>query len=276
MVSGACGIATSNTAALAEVTPPLITTQPVSQSVCPGNTATFSVVATGTSLSYQWYNSGGSIGGATSSSYTTVAAGSYYCLVGGSCGAAASNTAALTVNTLPSITAQPSNQTVSAGAPAALTVTATGTSPLSYQWQYDGANINGATSASLSISSASICEIGSYDCVVTNGCGSVTSDLAALNISGTAVTTVAAAKALSDGTVASLSGPAVTRSFTDFFYLEDADRSNAIKVNVCSGSSAAQGTAPTVVGTLDQGGQRVIDPAMILGSVPAFVPALSG
>ena len=91
------------------------------------------------------------------------------------------------------------------------------------------------------------------------------------------MTTVAAAKALSDGTVASLSGPAVTRSFSNFFYLEDADRSNAIRVNVCGGSSAAQGTAPSVVGTLaTEGGQRVIDPAMILGSVPAVCPGAIG
>ncbi len=52
-----------------------------SATVCSGNAATFTVVATGPGLSYQWYNSGGPISGATSASYTTGVAGSYYCVV---------------------------------------------------------------------------------------------------------------------------------------------------------------------------------------------------
>src|SRR5271168_5514763 len=55
-------------------TTPTITTQPQSQSVMVGSTATFSVVATGTApLSYQWSENGTAIGGATNSSYTTPA-----------------------------------------------------------------------------------------------------------------------------------------------------------------------------------------------------------
>jgi hypothetical protein len=55
-------------------TPPSITTQPASQTVTVGQTATFSVVATGTApLSYQWRKNGANISGATSSSYTTPA-----------------------------------------------------------------------------------------------------------------------------------------------------------------------------------------------------------
>ena len=75
-----------------------ITTQPSTsaQSVCLGGSVTaLSVVAAGSSLTYQWYsntsqtNSGGTlITGATSSSYTPTAFGTplyYYCTVGGSC-----------------------------------------------------------------------------------------------------------------------------------------------------------------------------------------------
>lgn len=51
---------------------PVILTQPANQSVMAGQTATFSVVAGGTSpLSYQWYRNGNAISGATSASYTT-------------------------------------------------------------------------------------------------------------------------------------------------------------------------------------------------------------
>src|SRR6267143_191672 len=53
---------------------PTLTTQPVSQMVTAGQTATFAVAATGTApLSYQWRKSGTAIAGATSSSYTTPA-----------------------------------------------------------------------------------------------------------------------------------------------------------------------------------------------------------
>ena len=55
-----------------DATPPLITTQPASQSVIVGQSATFSVVATGTSpLSYQWQQNGVVITGATAPIYTT-------------------------------------------------------------------------------------------------------------------------------------------------------------------------------------------------------------
>ena len=55
-------------------TAPAITTQPGSQSVTVGQTATFSVIGSGTApLSYQWQTNGTAITGATASSYTTAA-----------------------------------------------------------------------------------------------------------------------------------------------------------------------------------------------------------
>jgi hypothetical protein len=52
--------------------PPTITTQPQSQTVAQGQSATFSVAATGTpTLNYQWMENGMAISGATSASYTT-------------------------------------------------------------------------------------------------------------------------------------------------------------------------------------------------------------
>src|SRR5450759_4701550 len=49
---------------------------------------------------------------------------------------------------VPSITTQPTSQTVTAGQTATFSVTASGTAPLSYQWQKNGTAISGATSAS--------------------------------------------------------------------------------------------------------------------------------
>src|SRR5580704_18027988 len=50
--------------------------------------------------------------------------------------------------TAPAITTQPVSQTVSTGQIASFSVIATGTAPLSYQWQRNGVNIAGATSSS--------------------------------------------------------------------------------------------------------------------------------
>jgi hypothetical protein len=85
---------------------PVITTQPQSQTVMSGRTATLTVVAAGASpLGYQWYqgasgDTSNPIGGATLSSYTTpalVAPASYWVRVSNGVGMADSNTAALTI-----------------------------------------------------------------------------------------------------------------------------------------------------------------------------------
>ena len=144
----------------AAATPPSIATQPVDTSVVVGQTATFSVVATGTApFTYQWRRNGSAIAGATAASYTTPAASAadnnaLFSVVvsNGTAPAATSANAKLTVGqpTAPSITAQPANASVNVGATATFSVTATGTAPLAYQWRKNGVAIVGATSASYS------------------------------------------------------------------------------------------------------------------------------
>jgi len=86
-------------------TAPYITTQPVNQTVTAGQTATFTVAASGTApLTYQWRKNGANIAGATASSYTTPATNTadsgetFDVVVSNSAGSATSNTATLTVN----------------------------------------------------------------------------------------------------------------------------------------------------------------------------------
>jgi glucose/arabinose dehydrogenase len=86
-------------------------------------------------------------------------------------------------NQAPSITTQPSNQTVTEGQSATFSVTASGTAPLSYQWQRNGANIAGATSSSYTLQSATLADNGArFRVVVTNSSGSVMSDEATLTV----------------------------------------------------------------------------------------------
>jgi hypothetical protein len=81
----------------------------------------------------------------------------------------------------PAITTQPANTTVTELQPASFSVTATGTAPLSYQWRRNGTPIAGATSATLTMSSALAADHGArYSAVVTNSAGSVTSTDAVL------------------------------------------------------------------------------------------------
>src|ERR1700722_1751028 len=117
--------------------PPEITQQPTSQTVNVGQTATFTVTATGAMpLTFQWQKNGTSIPGATLASYTTPAATSadngamFSVTVTHSTQSVASSLATLTVNSAgsaPTITTQPANQTVSVGQTATFSVTATGT-----------------------------------------------------------------------------------------------------------------------------------------------------
>ena len=196
LVSNSVGSVTSGAAMLsvnAGAVAPSITTQPTSQTVMTGQTATFSVAATGTGpLSYQWQKNGTVISGATSSSYTTPATttsdngAQFIVLVTNSVGSLTSSAAALTVSAAPptpSITTQPVSQSVTVGQTASFSVAATGANPLSYQWQKNGANIVGATTASYTTPATMTSDSGStFRVVVSNTAGTVTSAAATLMV----------------------------------------------------------------------------------------------
>ncbi len=80
----------------------------------------------------------------------------------------------------PSISTQPASQTVASGSSATLTVTGSGSAPLTYQWMFNNAPISGATSPALTVSSATIANDGVYTCVLANTAGSLTSSTADL------------------------------------------------------------------------------------------------
>jgi hypothetical protein len=83
----------------------------------------------------------------------------------------------------PTITTQPASQTVTAGQAATFTVVAAGSATLTYQWQKNNANIPGATAASYSTPATATSDSGAtFDVVVSNSAGTVTSVLAALTV----------------------------------------------------------------------------------------------
>jgi len=197
VVTNSAGSTTSNNATLtvnAAAVAPSITTQPANQTVTAGQTAMFSVSATGTApMGYQWRKNGTNITGATSSSYSTPATtttdsgSSFSVVISNSAGSVSSNNATLMVNqaaaVAPSITTQPGNQTVTAGQTATFSVLATGTAPLSYQWRKSGTNISGANANSYTTPATTTADSGStFSVVVSNSAGSVTSNSASLTV----------------------------------------------------------------------------------------------
>jgi len=90
----------------------------------------------------------------------------------------------------PSITVQPANQTVTAGQSATFSVTALGTTPLSYQWQQGTTPIMGATSATYTTAPTTIANTGlQFSVVVSNAIASVTSNAATLTVNAAAPST---------------------------------------------------------------------------------------
>lgn len=170
-----------------------ISAEPVSQTVTAGQSATFSVVAAGRgTISYQWFENGAPISGAKSSSYTTPPTttsnngAQFDVVVHNRYGTVTSSMATLTVDSPvvpPGINTQPTNQTVTAGQVATFTVAANGTAPLAYQWQKNGVSIAGATSSNYTTPATTTADNGStFDVVVSNAAGNVTSGTASLTV----------------------------------------------------------------------------------------------
>ncbi len=168
---------------------PNITVQPVSQVICSGPSASFSVVATGSALTYQWRNgntnlvNGGNISGVTTATLTINPANitdtsSFYNVVvaGAYAPTDTSNFVSLTVNPVTSISSQPTNQAVCNGNTASFVVGAVGGS-LTYQWRIgtvnlvNGGHITGANTATLTINPATGADSSQkYNVVIVGAC----------------------------------------------------------------------------------------------------------
>src|SRR5882762_5436478 len=208
--SGCSGVVSGSTSAVQGA--PSITAQPAGQTVTVGQTATFTVAATGSApLSYQWRKNSVAIAGMTSSSYTTPATttadnGAQFTVVlSNSVGSVGSSAAMLTVSAAsvpPSITTQPASQTVTAGQTATFSVAATGTAPLTYQWKKNSAVISGANSSSYTTPVTMSSDSGAqFTAVVSNAAGSATSSAAILTVNAASTLQISTAQ-LAGGTVA--------------------------------------------------------------------------
>lgn len=175
-----------------------INTQPAAQAVCAGATATFTVAATGTNITYLWkkngvaLTNGGNIAGATSATLTIsntsqTDADNYTVEVTGSGNTVISNSVALTVNAATAIGTQPTGQAFCIGGSINLSVTATGQN-LNYQWKRGTTNV-GTNSPTLVINNATANDVGQYTVVITGTCGNATSNPVAVTLNNATVIT---------------------------------------------------------------------------------------
>lgn len=188
MVRNPVGTIESAPVALVVNVPPRITTQPHDVSVIEGQGLALTVVAEGTGpLSYQWRKELADLEGAVQArlsldSVSTNDAGSYSVLVTSPHGRVESVPAVVTVLTAPVVVAEPEDQAIVVGHPAAFGVIATGSVPLAWQWTLNGAQIPDATNALYQIAPVQAWHEGAYQVVITNLAGATTSRVAQLTI----------------------------------------------------------------------------------------------
>lgn len=193
VVSNAAGSVTSATAQLTLQEPvvvasaPVITSEPFSVVGTLGGAGSFSVSASGVPVpTFQWFKNGALLAGAMSEvlNFSALAAsdvGSYQVVATNSAGSVTSAAAQLTlqepvvVASAPVITRQPVSVVAMVGATASFSVSASGVPVPTFQWFKNGVLLTGATSEVLSFSALAAVAAGSYQVVVTNAVGSVTS-----------------------------------------------------------------------------------------------------
>ena len=171
----AVGVISSPGSALA------ILRQPASQVVVAGTRVTLSVLADGPSpLRYQWSLNGVEIPGATLSMLTiaaagTNAAGTYTVAITSGSDTLTSSEALLTVLIPPEIVEPPKTVFAKPGDNVRFQVVATGSSPLSYQWTFNGHALTNATTSFLTLTQVQLENVGIYAVEVSNAAGRVAS-----------------------------------------------------------------------------------------------------
>ena len=188
VVRNAAGEVVSGEAVLTVSQPLEITGQPQSQTIVEGESTTLTVEVSGSEpVSYQWFYNGTVLAGETGaalslSGVTTTQAGEYSVEVANAVSRIQSTAAILTVAVAPVINLQPTESTVVEGGSAQFSVGVSGSKPLSYQWQKNGTDIGRATDSSLSLSSVTVAEEGTYGVRVSNAAGTVESQAAQLTV----------------------------------------------------------------------------------------------
>ena len=198
VVSNSAGSATSASAVLTvdaavQAQAPVITAQPGAVVVVPGMSALLGVGVQGSGpMSFQWLKNGVPVAGQTQATYaiaeaSALDAGAYQVRVSNGVGEVTSATAQVILLGAPAILAPPSNRSVTEGASATFSVTASG-DHLGYQWTRNQVAIAGATGTSYTTPALALADSGAvYAVIAYNGAGVAISSGAVLTVSPAAV-----------------------------------------------------------------------------------------
>ncbi len=195
MVANEVGSLASSNANLHFVTPPEIIsfTLPTNPIVAYQSNLTLNVVATapgmfnGFPLSYQWLFNGSNLAGATGSSYiihgNASAFGTYFVRVSNAAGSTNAAWYALVLNTNGLLVTQhPTNRYQIAGGSLNFTAEGVGLNLISYQWQFNGTNLAGATNSVLTLTNVQSIDAGNYRAVISDGVSSLASSNATFTL----------------------------------------------------------------------------------------------
>ena len=164
----------------------------------------------------------------------------------------------------PSIITQPSSKTITAGQTATLSAGASGTAPLSYQWQKNGTAISGATSSSYTTPAETTSDTGAqFTVVVSNSVGNVTSNAATLTVNAaTPGGLTPSTGSLSFGNVIVTKNSSLSVNFTNFG-----------SVNITVAAVTTSGAGFTASG-ISNG--QIITPGQVVAVNVTFAPAATG
>ncbi len=197
VVSNAFGSVISASALLNVISPPFITSQSPDRTVRAGTDVSFSASVDGTPpLNYQWLFNEANLPGKTNAALTLLNvqpgdSGIYSLLVTNLYGSTQAVFSLTVTDSPPYILRQPfqddqgvivSNVVVAVGASATVRVIAKGSLPLSYQWRFNGADLPGATNATLSLNQLKYEQTGFYNVVVSNPFGQIISGKVSLSV----------------------------------------------------------------------------------------------
>lgn len=284
----AAGAMTYDDLVVTSSVPPAIYTQPAALTVAAGQSATLSVEVAGSRpLAYQWFKNDAAVAGATGASLRLLGAavadaGVYRVTVSNSFGTVASASAALTVTTPLTITAQPQGATVAEGAGATFAVTAVTTppAPIAYQWRRNGINVPGATGATLAVNPVTSASFGTYSVLLTSPLGSLESAPARLlpanvaavppaitqqprgvtvNAGATVVLSVAATGTPAPGYVWKLNGTALPGATAATLVVTDTRAADSGVYTVTVANTAGEVTSDSAIVTVGEGFSRQLN-----------------
>jgi hypothetical protein len=197
IASNTCGAASSNASTLEVKSEAEISNSIPNQSKCMGETALFTINATGTNLSYQWTKDGTGtpIAGATNSAFTLTNLKKsdenlYSCIVSNDCGSKSIEPFLLLIESKPTINIYPVTQTKIEGESITYVLNPLGSPPLFYQWKKNNINIPDATGDSYKVASITCGDAGNYSCEISNNCGKITTPVGTLIVNGCGIFTV--------------------------------------------------------------------------------------